>query len=237
MMNTTALLEEENVNLDLDYLENLVEQENSSEEYNLDFHTPDDLSSIELPGKNNYTLEEIAWLDHALFLQTYKSNSLEVQQLIDQIFEEIRINEQNLRNKRINEPLITKKTLEMILINLWIGYFYGQPIMFHLDKSKYIQPKRYKKIYVTYDRLQIVIKNMEELGYIEIRKGYFYNKEDNRNRITRMWATPKLFKNFLSSKDSEVPDFYEPDEPQDIIILRYKDKKASIIRTTRKPGL
>jgi integrase len=106
--------------------------------------------------------------------------------------------------------------------------------MFHLDKSKYIQPKRYKKTYVTYDRLQIVIKNMEELGYIEIRKGYFYNKKDNRNLITRMWATPILFKNFLSSKDSEVPDFYEPNEFQDIIILRDKDKKGIDYKDNKK---
>jgi hypothetical protein len=50
-----------------------LEQEKYPEEYNLAFNTPDDLSSIELPGKNNYTLEEIAWLYHALFLQNFRS--------------------------------------------------------------------------------------------------------------------------------------------------------------------
>jgi len=226
-MKTTAMLEQEKVILDLDYLENLVEQEKCPEKDKTNFHIPDNISS-ELPTKNIYHLQEIAWLDNALFLQTYKSDSQEIKKLTDQIFEEIKINEENTRNKRINEAHITKKTLKMVLINLWIGYFYGQPIMFFLDRNKYTLPRRYKKGYLTYDRLQIVIRNIEELGYIEIKKGYFYDKGDNRNRISRMWATPKLFKNFLSSTNSEIPDFYEPDKPKDIIILRDKNNKKDI---------
>ncbi len=227
-MNTTALLEEENVNLDLNYLEGLMEQEKYPDETNAELVNLEDYLVEQEPEKIPLTAEEAIWLDNALFLQTYKSNSPEIKQLTDQIFKEIKINEENIRNKRINEACKTMKTLEMVLINLWIGYFYGQPIMFYLDKNKYNMPRRYQKGYFSYDRIQIVIRNMQELGYIEIRKGYFYDKKDNRNRISRMWATPKLFGNFLSSTDSQIPDFYEPDDPEDIIILRDKNNKKDI---------
>ena len=59
----TAMLEQKNVILDLDYLENLVEQENSQEKIR--------------PARNK-NCEEAIWLEDALFLQTYKSDSKEV---------------------------------------------------------------------------------------------------------------------------------------------------------------
>ena len=164
--------------------------------------------------------EDPTWLEHALELDAFNSNSENLRALVNHIFDEMveRGFIESIRQKR------KKQSLKSVLMNLWTGNLMGMPTRYSRDKNVYTRDGRYGKLFFKYSTIIPVIDALYSLKYIEQKKGRSFYEDKKRGRQSRIWATPELIMLFISY-DLFLPDFIKKTETKELIVLRDNDKK------------
>ncbi|MFP4572919.1 MAG: hypothetical protein ACLFNW_08120 [Desulfobacterales bacterium] len=161
--------------------------------------------------------EEYRWLDGAINLDAcHHSRIDEFHALTDEVYSKI------TNGTVINNKYRSKQTLKTILLNLWVGYLCGNPVMYSRNANNYSHARRYGKLHFKYKRVLKIMDTMYALGYMDQRIGYF-NREDGVKRRTRIYAAEplkELFEKYLPLGFNVV----EREKPREIIQLRGEDK-------------
>jgi hypothetical protein len=160
----------------------------------------------------NILKDEHNWLEDAITLDVYKSNSKRLRGLINSIFDEVQTIIPTPNKSRY------KEALKMVIINLWCSHFKGKPVRYSRDRAYYSRTSRYGKLFIKYDRLIPTIDALEALGYIQQKPG-FWDSDKQLGRTTRMWSTPKLWPHF-KKYGLKQPDFFTIARPENVIELR-----------------
>ena len=160
----------------------------------------------------NIIEDENNWLEDAVPMDIYKSKSKRLRGLINSIFPEVESVIPIHSRKRYRD------VLKMVIINLWHGHYRGRPVMYSRDRAYYSRKSRFGKLFIKYDRLMPVIYALETLGYIEQKKGFRDHHKD-LGRITRMWSTFKLWRQFRIYNLNQY-GFYSVARPEKVIVLR-----------------
>ncbi len=90
-----------------------------------------------------------------------------------------------------------KACLTNLLCNLIRSLYHRKPIALSFNRNDYSPPKRYSAIYIKYDFLIPMVKEMYKLGWLEMKEGY-YERKRSTGKCTRIWATEKLGNLFFS---------------------------------------
>lgn len=109
----------------------------------------------------------------------------EVNAAVSSVFDEIKAL-RKLKGVRIREPAKVHRHLKVVIIDLVAATKLGfNPYRgISLRKNDYQNGTRYRRIYLKYDYLVGVLRDLEALGYIEVRKGYFLDHgKGKRSRI------------------------------------------------------
>jgi hypothetical protein len=177
----------------------------------------------------NIIKDDNNWLEDALPLDIYNSNSKRLRGLIDSIFTEVEL------IIPIHSRHRYKEVLKMVIINLWHAHFLGKPIMYSRDTAYYSRNSRYGKLFIKYDRLIPVIDTLETLGYIQQKCGFWDDKK-KLGRITRMWSTFKLWKQFRVYNLNQH-GFYSIARTENVIILRDGEKHNKEMNFVMNPDI
>ena len=158
-------------------------------------------------------------LDEAIPFDIYRHVSREKNftEVVDRI-------ERQLPQRRLSRRRRSRRrdALRQVILNLIIGYAIGKPIKFHRRKARYRGGTRYRKLWFSYGILIPLIDDLEVLGYLEQKKGYYDHKKQ-KGRITRMWATQQLIALFAGRR----PRHILKEQPAEIIQL--KDESKNLI--------
>jgi hypothetical protein len=164
------------------------------------------------------------WLENALLLNPYLSDSEAVRNLVNAILEDVS------RVITISSRGRSYDALKAILLTLWVSHLVGTPVRYSRRKNDYVRDARYGQVYFKYDRIIPLIDALESRGFIKQRLGW----SDDRSgigRLTRMWGTMRLwnrFRRFGIEDHSAVL----PPEPVELIVLRDKKKCEVAYRDT-----
>ncbi len=168
------------------------------------------------------------WLKDAVPMDTARSSSRRLRCLVDDLFEEI------TPLIKVSSKSRQKEALKTTLMNLIRADQLDKPVRYSRDKNRYTRDRRYGKLYFKYDRLIPIIRELENLGYIE-QSSFYFDHEKKEGLQTRMWGTDKLWT--LCQEHRLVQSFpLIPELPEDeeIIILRNEDKQDIGYRETRQ---
>jgi hypothetical protein len=160
----------------------------------------------------NIIKDDNNWLEDAVPLDIFVSNSKRLRGLINSIFTEVE------SIIPIHSRHRYRDVLKMVIINLWHAHFLGKPVMYSRDTAYYSRNSRYGKLFIKYDRLIPVIDALETLGYIQ-QKGGFWDRDKQVGRTTRMWSSFKLWRQFRVY-DLNEHGFYSIARPENVIELR-----------------
>lgn len=143
------------------------------------------------PMTNEILIEQLK--DAPLFDVHKWSDYPEVKAARDALFEQIvQLRKQANPKARIKEPSKLKRHLLPLMIDLYVASIFPNPwrgISSH--KPDYQVKSRYRKLFLTYDYMVPLIRDMITLGYIEQRKGYFDQGKQAGMR-SRIRATEQL---------------------------------------------
>jgi hypothetical protein len=166
--------------------------------------------------------------ENTIPLNAYRSKSLRLRRLVNQLFEEVK------QHIKVSSKHRQKEALKTVLTNLLQAHYLGKMVRYSRDRNRYTRNRRYRKLFFTYDRLIPVIDSLETLGYIEQKGGIHYIENEYRKQ-TRMWPTDKLLSLFYAHRISRTPFFIpEQDKEDDVIILRNKKKQDIGYRETKQ---
>jgi len=169
------------------------------------------------------------WLEDAVPMDKALSSSKKLRQLVDTLFEEIKI------LIKVSSKSRQKEALKTIMMNLIRAHQLNRPVRYARDKNKYTRDRRYGKLYFKYDRLIPIIDAMEGLGYIEQSSFYFDHEKKGEGLQTRMWSTDKLWSLCQEYRLLQAfPLVPELPEDEEIIILRDEDGKEIGYRETKQ---
>jgi len=177
-----------------------------------------DNSLISNPLDNSRPLDVHKWSDYP-----------EVKEAVDAIYEEL----SGLKSFNGNRDK-NRRHLRVVLIDLFHrnqtdpkGY-----IGYSRNRSKYSDSERYNQLHIGYRPLIRVINGLDELGYIEGKKG-FLDKRSGKSRQARMRATDKLLDTLIKTH-SITSSMISKHTGEEVIILRDKDKKDIDYKDTPK---
>jgi len=127
------------------------------------------------------------------------SENTEVINTVNAILEEI-IALRKSRKKRIRDVGEVRKSLMVVVIDLWVAYKLSLNPYRGISKNKsdYQGETRYKKIFLKFDYLIPVINDLCNLGYVKQKLGYRFL---NHGRRTRIRAKAKLINKILSPEN------------------------------------
>lgn len=164
----------------------------------------------------------VQWLVSALPLKVYRSKDKRLKGLVDSVYMDV------AKVIDISSPARTKEAIKIVLINLWMGSFFGKPVRYSRDKNAYKDGKRYTKVFLKYNRLIPVIDALEQLGLIKQKIGFFvFDKRFGRQ--TRMWATDDLLRRFEDAGLCEYGFFSEVRSKDPIILKDSKKRKVQYV--------
>jgi hypothetical protein len=169
-------------------------------------------------------LPEADWLEDAIFLNVYWSDSSEFRDLVDKVFGEI------AGLVKISSRTRSRDALKTVLLNLWVSDLMGVPVRYSRRKNSYSRNSRYGQLFMKFDRLIPLIDALDQLGYIN-QQGGFQDRSTEVRRQTRMWGTRKLWNLFnrFGLMDEHI---VLPPEQEELIILRDNDKRDIGYRDT-----
>jgi hypothetical protein len=164
------------------------------------------------------------WLENALLLNPYLSNSEAVRNLVSAILEDVS------RVVRISSRGRSYDALKAILLTLWVSHLVGTPVRYSRRKNDYVRDSRYGEVFFRYDRIIPLVDALESRGFIKQKLGW----SDDRSGIgrqTRMWGTRKLWNRF---KRFGIEDHTAvlPPEPEELIVLRDEEGREVAYRDT-----
>jgi hypothetical protein len=164
------------------------------------------------------------WLENALLLNPYLSDSEAVRNLVNAIMEDVS------RVITISSHRRSYDALKAILLTLWVSHLVGTPVRYSRRKNDYVRDARYGQVYFKFDRIIPLIDALGSRGFIKQRLGW----SDDRSGIgrqTRMWGTRKLWNRF---RRFGIEDYAAvlPPEPVELIVLRDEEKREVAYRDT-----
>jgi hypothetical protein len=166
------------------------------------------------------------WLKDAVSMDTARSSSLRLRCLVEALFEEI------TPLIKVSSKSRQKEALKTTLMNLIRAHQLDKPIRYSRDKNRYTRDRRYGKLHFKYDRLIPIIRELENLGYIE-QSSFYFDHEKKEGLQTRMWGTDKLWTLCQEYRlIQSLPLIPELPEDEEIIILRNEDKQDIGYRET-----
>ena len=115
------------------------------------------------------------WLKDAVPMDKVLSSSKKLRQLVDTLFEEIKM------LIKVSSKSRQKEALKTIMMNLIKAHKLNKPIRYSRDKNKYTRDRRYGKLFFKYDRLIPIIDTLKDLGYIEQSSFYFDHKKKEKD--------------------------------------------------------
>jgi hypothetical protein len=164
------------------------------------------------------------WLESAILLNPYLSDSEAVRDLVSTILEDVS------RVITISSRRRSFDALKAILLTLWVSHLVGTPVRYSRRKNDYVRDARYGQVYFKYDRIIPLIDALENRGFIKQRLGW----SDDRSgigRLTRMWGTMRLWNRFRRF-GIEDHTAVQPPEPEELIVLRDEEKREIAYRDT-----
>jgi hypothetical protein len=164
------------------------------------------------------------WLENALLLNPYLSDSEAVRNLVNTILEDVS------RVITISSRRRSYDALKAILLTLWVSHLVGTPVRYSRRKNDYVRDARYGEVFFRYDRIIPLVDALESRGFIKQRLGW----SDDRSGIgrqTRMWGTVKLW-NWFRRFGIEDHTAVLPPEPVELIVLRDEEKRDVAYRDT-----
>lgn len=166
------------------------------------------------------------WLLTAIPFSVWRwSNKKHIIKARDFIFKEIG---EEFRYGR--ERALDKDMLNSLLVNLWVGFSCGCPIQISLNANRYTGNGAYSQVFFSYRRTYRLFKKLNAKGYIQFKKGYFFDED---KKETRMWGTEKLIKLFVGYNFQPVGDVFTIN-PVQVIQLRNEKKENHINKKTGK---
>jgi len=189
-----------------------------------------------LASQNCEDPKNAEWLENAIELNSALiSAAPEIRALADHLLPElIEAIETAGRIKKTNTPKNhsrLKHAFKIILLNCYAAYLMGLPVRYSRDSHYYSKPRRYGKLFFKYDRVCAIIDALKDQGYIQKSK-WFYDREKNFGRQSRMWASEKLidlFHKFLLINFQIV----KRADRKETIELRDKEKDPIEYKETR----
>jgi hypothetical protein len=159
------------------------------------------------------------WLENALLLNPYLSDSEAVRNLVNTILEDVS------RVIRISSRRRSYDALKAILLTLWVSHLMGTPVRYSRRKNDYVRGTRYGKVYFKYDRIIPLVDALESRGFIKQIRGW-NDRRSGIGRQSRMWGTMRLWNRFrrFGINDHSV---IIPPEPEELIVLRDGSKGDS----------
>ncbi|MCM2285343.1 MAG: hypothetical protein NDI81_11210 [Desulfobacula sp.] len=160
------------------------------------------------------------WLNTAIWFSIWHvSDKKHVKDARDFIFKDIGEKYQLSRTKTED-----KRMLLTILINLWVGFCTGSPVMIFRDKNRYTQKKRkaFGRTFYQYDRTIRLLDRLCLKKYLQQKKGY-HDKEKKSGKITRIWGTEKLLRLFIEEYDFSLFDDVYQDKNVPLVQLNHKE--------------
>jgi len=171
------------------------------------------------------------WLNTAIWFSTWHvSDKKHVKDARDFIFDDIGEKYQLSRTKPED-----KRMLLTILINLWVGFCTGSPVMIYRDKNKYTKKKKkaFGRTFYEYDRTVRLMKHLRIRGYLQEKIGYF-DRETGRKRVTRIWGTEKLLRLFIEVYGFTIFDSVYQDKNIPLVQLNHKETKEVWSKKNKK---
>jgi hypothetical protein len=159
------------------------------------------------------------WLENALLLNPYLSDSEAVRNLVNTILEDVS------QVITISSRRRSYDALKTILLTLWVSHLVGTPVRYSRRKNDYAGNGQYRKVYFKFDRVIPLIDALENRGFIKQIKGW-NDRRSGIGRQSRMWGTVRLWNLFrrCGINDQNV---IIPPEPDELIILRDGNKEDS----------
>jgi hypothetical protein len=164
------------------------------------------------------------WLENALLLNPYLSDSEAVKNLVNAILEDVS------RVITISSRRRSYDALKAILLTLWVSHLVGTPVRYSRRKNDYVRDSRYGEVFFRYDRIIPLVDALESRGFIKQKLGW----SDDRSGIgrqTRMWGTVKLWNRFRRFGIEDHTAVLPP-EPTELIVLRDEEKREVAYRDT-----
>lgn len=160
------------------------------------------------------------WLEHAIDIEVYGSQSTDFQILVNDLFSEIS------QCIKITSLSRYKEALKLVLINLWKSRLMDAPVKYSRDRNWYVRDTRYGMLFFKYDRLIPIIDALHALGYVDQKEGrFFYDK--NFGRQSRMWGTWKLWNKFNDVGLLTTASFSTKPQPEELVILKDDNKQKT----------
>lgn len=158
------------------------------------------------------------WLNTAIWFSIWHvSDKKHVKDARDFIFDDIGEKYQPTKNKSHD-----KEMLMSILINLWVGFCTGSPVMIYRNKNEYSKNSAYQKVFFGYDRTIRLMEHLRIRGYLQEKIGYF-DRVDGRRRVTRIWGTEKLLRLFIEEYNFNIFDDIYQDKDVALVQLNHKE--------------
>ena len=160
----------------------------------------------------------------------------EVNNVVDSLFDEVKALRKS-KGKRIVDVSKVKKSLKVIILDLWVAHKLSTNPYRAISKNKsdFRKESRYNRIFLKYDYFVKAINDLHELDYINQKLGIYYK---NYKKRTRIKATTKLIEKIESPsfgvveiiKDKGLVNLINPnpDLVRETIILRKKEQKKKI---------
>ncbi len=123
---------------------------------------------------------------------------------------------------RWNNPILTKKHLKVVLLDLYVCWNEdpNQQIGILLGSNAYKAKSRYNALHISKHVIEVV-HSLNQFNLIEMKIGW--RDETGRSFATRIWAAKKLIKLFKEAKFG-IQDIYQHKD-RETIILRDSNKK------------
>ena len=131
-----------------------------------------------------------------------------------------------------------KEFLKTALINLWVAFQNGIPLMYSRDKNRYTKANRYGKLFFTHRNVTEIYDALESMGFVHQKIGFY----DKGKFMTRVYPSGKLIELFLYTFTG-LPGEVEKTLRDEVIVLKTektvkrKTKKGRIKIQKTKPVL
>jgi hypothetical protein len=164
------------------------------------------------------------WLEDALLLNPYLSDSEAVRDLVKAMLDEVS------GIFKISSPRRSYDSLKAILLSLWVAHLVGTPVRYSRRKNDYVRGTRYGKIFFKFDRILPLVDALESLDYIKQRLGW-RDERTGIGRLSRMWGTNRLWSRFRRFGIEDHAAVMPP-EPEEFIVLRDEQERDVAYRDT-----
>jgi len=157
------------------------------------------------------------------------SDHPEVNRCLTDLVEEIETQEGRVR-KRVKAAPAFRAAVSALVLDLYVAWKANPEmhISVPLSSRDFADGKRYARLHFTYDTFKPAFDGLRKLGYFNITRGGFIDRETGIGRVTRIIATKKLIDKLRSVPLVSI----NRDPGPEIIILKNEKKMAVAYEAT-----